>query len=227
MSATRSNVRLVSEGVVIIVSILLAFSIDAAWAGRQDRLRERAAIVALYDDAVANAAQLARVIGDVQESRAGTLAFFESEPADLAAVPADGASALIRSLTIPNRASLQSGAVEGLMASGRIGMITDPRLQQLLADWPSTAARLDQRSALLVELEVQVLQGLGRHADVHAWLMGSRSAVSLNFSSLREDAALMATLSTMQREREIYESVLGALAADLDVLIEALERARE
>jgi hypothetical protein len=227
MSATRSTARLAFEGVVIIVSILLAFSIDAAWAGRQDRLRERAALAALHDDAVANAIQLAEVIENGQQRHAATLAFFESDVADLVAIPADGAQSLIRSLTVPNRASLQSGVVDGLMASGRLGIITDPRLQKLLADWPSAAARLDRRSDMLVQLEAQLLQGLGRHSDVHAWLMGSRSAVSLDFSSLREDAKLMATLSTMQREREIYATVLLRLAGELNVLIEALEGARE
>ena len=124
-------------------SILLAFGIDVAWEGRQGRLQERDAIVALHEDAVANADQVARVIENVERNYAGALAFFESAPGDLEAIPTDAALTVIQSLTVPGRASLQHGALDGLIASGRIGLIRDPHLQKLLADWPGQAARLD------------------------------------------------------------------------------------
>ncbi len=42
--------RLMSEGAVIVVSILLAFGIDALWAQRQLRIEEQEALVSIQMD---------------------------------------------------------------------------------------------------------------------------------------------------------------------------------
>ncbi len=225
MPEMKKTARLASEGATIVLSILLAFWIDATWAAQLDRARERDAIQALYEEAVANADQVANVIEAVRQYSAEALAFFESR-GNPSAVPAQEVDELIRSLTIPNRASLQNGSLNSLLASGGIVLIRDPKLQEALANWSEQAARLDARSDLLVQLEVEMLRGLGRHGDIQAWLIGSRAAASVDFGALHEDSELMAVLSAMQRERTIYVSLLGRLSAQLSDLIAALEAAR-
>lgn len=227
MSESKGRVRLFFEALVIVVSILLAFWIDAAWAGRLERVEEREAIAALHDEAIANADRLVATLRSNERTHAATLAFFEGDPEDLAAVSLADANRLLVALSIPNRAALQSGALDGLTTSGRTQIIRDPSLRQLLADWPSEAARIDQRSDLLVEREGHIHELLGRHADAQAWLMGSRSAASLDLRSLREDPELMSALAAMQRERTIYRGLLERLRGDLNNLVDALAAARQ
>ena len=50
--------RVIVEGAVIVVSILLAFGIDAWWEGRQERAEEGRYIAALLDEAYGAANEL-------------------------------------------------------------------------------------------------------------------------------------------------------------------------
>jgi hypothetical protein len=63
--------RILAEGVIIVVSILLAFWIDAWWASRQVQASEKVVLQTLLDDLVEKRQLLAernRFVGAIRES---------------------------------------------------------------------------------------------------------------------------------------------------------------
>jgi hypothetical protein len=70
--AERRNIpwqTVVVEALAIVVSILLAFSIDAWWTERKERDIEHAALLELRSDLVESRDQLARVLRSLQFAR--------------------------------------------------------------------------------------------------------------------------------------------------------------
>ena len=239
--------RVVIEGIVIVVSILLAFGIEAAWAERVARGEEQAALVTLLEEAVANGAQLERVIASVERDHSATRQFFEAEGDGFAMTPLDEADRVLQSLWRPNRARLLSGALNGLAMSGSLAVIGDADLRRLLASWSTEVASIEPRLATLIELEVAIMRALATHADIQRWLMTGASPTELaderseaeandtlgdeppgetvDLRAVRENVEAMAAASAMQFERRIYLRILNARSIQLDELIETLELA--
>lgn len=63
MSHTRRTTRLASEGAVIVVSILLAFWIDAWWDNRQARMTEMTVLESIREEVEENRLELDRLLG--------------------------------------------------------------------------------------------------------------------------------------------------------------------
>lgn len=133
--------RTLVESAVIVVSILLAFAIDAGWEGFKERKQERAFLESLLGDFgetrrridasadsrerfIASARQLLDLHGSDTPS-------FEPEELEsmLGAVFFD-----FESLYLP------SGSRDALFASGDIEIISNEELRAMLAAWPSRVA---------------------------------------------------------------------------------------
>ena len=89
MSVGRPSTRLLVEGFVIVVSILLAFGIDAAWQERGERRSERLALQALHAEAVANRQLLETVVDRVRSDIARAEEFYDLPLAELESALAD------------------------------------------------------------------------------------------------------------------------------------------
>lgn len=63
MSHTRRVMRAASEGAVIVVSILLAFWIDAWWDNRQARMTEVTVLESIREEVEENRLELDRLLG--------------------------------------------------------------------------------------------------------------------------------------------------------------------
>ncbi len=128
--------RIVAEGTIIVVSILLAFWIDAWWTERQVRADEREAIVQLVDDFRANAEHL-QTIRNVHETaldaayellaRGGMGGQPQSE-----ATTAELVFLSLRAWTFDPLL----GGTNSLIQSGRLNILTNSELRVALAGWP-------------------------------------------------------------------------------------------
>jgi hypothetical protein len=142
--------RLTVEGVVIVVSILLAFAIDAAWQERQERQDELEALeqlsetLAQFDDvlkewrsehtAVAEAAQtLLRLTGSAAELR----------------LDADRIGTLLARVTWAWTIDLADVTLSDLMSSGQLNLLQDPSIRDALGSWRAVMADVqdDERTA--------------------------------------------------------------------------------
>lgn len=161
MTQQRSLKRVFVEGVVIVSSILLAFSIDAWWDGVQDRSDERLVLEALQVEFADNLEDL-RAVHQVHVEYAAEL----SQLVNLMASVPDGrsiqvADSLLQPLISFRTADPAMGALTTLLASGRIDLIRNQPLQQALAGWPAQLEDTAEDETLVRDfVHSQLISGL-------------------------------------------------------------------
>jgi len=136
LAQPNPNGRFFVEGVVIVLSILLAFAIDAGWAERLERREEAEIILGLQEEF--EEYREALVVGIAQHERmmAGMFVILESIGAgewssrELTIDEALGAA------VEPPTADLGNGVRDALVQAGRLELVSDPVLRRQLAVWP-------------------------------------------------------------------------------------------
>ena len=155
MLSRRRATDLFVEGVVIVVSILLAFSVEAWWAERGERLEEAGILENLR----------------VEFTNAGTqpdryLFFHEVTLSSVDSILSSAREALTEERSrievptiylarafIPPTYDPQRGTLDGLTHSGHFGILRSEELRKALSAWPgllAEAAEEDDRSAAMV-----------------------------------------------------------------------------
>jgi len=133
--------RILIEGVVIVVSILLAFGIDAWWEGQQDRAEEQRILSSLLDEFVENSYVLATTgEGHHGEVRAmeDLLAAAESDE-----LPATATLDTIFAKTLYVKHYIpRTGALSSTISSARITLVRNSELRNRLAGWDAKISDL-------------------------------------------------------------------------------------
>ena len=138
MNLQQRTWPLLLETVAIVVSILLAFAIDAWWEDRAERRAEHAAIERLLFEFSANAKELATNKERHARALAGTealLALTGPEPS----LPEDEAQVgdwLMDCMQNPT-IDAHLGTDNSLIASGNLNLLQDTELQRLLSEYPA------------------------------------------------------------------------------------------
>jgi len=118
---------------VILASILLAFTIDALWEGRQLRGEEQGVLRSLQTDFQASQVELLRVLGTLERNRAAFERLQATTPEVLSRLPADSVS--LAGLTGAPSFDAYSGTLDGLVGAGELDLIRDVRLREVLLHW--------------------------------------------------------------------------------------------
>ena len=137
------------EGVVIVVSILLAFALDAWWNSRGQRQEEAQVLETLHSEFQAAGTQLDRYLIVHQTTLTSIEAILQSARAAHAAGKAQVAVAtvdLARTLIAPTF-DPRTGTLDGLLASGRLGILGNENLRQRLSAWPGLLADASEEEA--------------------------------------------------------------------------------
>jgi hypothetical protein len=123
---------LLLEGVAIVISILLAFWIDAWWEGRKDRHEEQELLFGLEME-----------IADLRDRLEGYANFNRSGMQLIGQYLSDSVTEMdLRSVELAFRAASignvldQGGALDALFASGRLERISDRSIRARLLKWP-------------------------------------------------------------------------------------------
>jgi hypothetical protein len=122
---------------IIVVSILTAFAIDAAWAERVERAQEIALLASLEADFVASRDNLEATLQIHREVRDAVDRLMRvTDRAALTAADPEGlrSAVAIVSLGVPSF-DPPSGTLEALLNSGRADLIRDPALMAELTRW--------------------------------------------------------------------------------------------
>ncbi len=217
--------RVLIEGAVIVVSILLAFAIDAWWDGRKDRVAERQLLASIERDLRESRAELMRVL--LYERRA---ALFErlaaASPEALRALPDDSARTWLRNLF----GTVSFQPFDGAIRGGDLSLIQDPRIREKLFVWIGRSEDLVENNPLIhsvrEELEKAVgLEFLATVAGIPA--LGGDRTPALILGDLRSDRDVMSLLL----RRSVLESVTSAKAQRLleitDELLALLPASRD
>ena len=129
--------RLFAESVAIIVSILLAFAIDAWWADRQDRVEETRILEALKAEFEGNARELPDRISNHQRSADSATALLEAIRPAVGSGPVSVKKYLVLYASDYGSFDPTRGAFDAMLQSDGLRYIRNPQIRQALADWPS------------------------------------------------------------------------------------------
>jgi hypothetical protein len=127
--------RIFVEGVVIVVSILLAFGLQAWWEGVQERADERALIVDLSPEFSENLRDLRATIL-LHQGYAVRIDGLGSMTSDqMSAIPPDSLSRYSAAMASQATFDPRTGTLNGAINSGRLLLLSDSDLRGLLTEW--------------------------------------------------------------------------------------------
>jgi len=134
MNINVSWQRILAEGAVIVVSILVAFAIDAWWDDVQDQRRQAKLITALKQDFATTKGRLEKSIELAESLVARTDSFQQAvrseEPASIASLRHDGGGAFSKINFEP-----ALSAYESAVATGSLGLIESPGLLESITEF--------------------------------------------------------------------------------------------
>ncbi|MEQ8330401.1 MAG: hypothetical protein RH859_08080 [Longimicrobiales bacterium] len=220
--ATRAKlpwVRIGTEGLAIVVSILIAFSIDAWWDGRQERARETVLLNGLLSDFRASEESLDWAIELSGRVVAASEALLEVEPAAAMEMSPAYLDSLLYVVTGLDLFTPSNGILSSLVASEGLAVISDAELRFDLARW---LQRLG---------DVEKAQGwVERHYEDSYRPYLERRVPILRLAAAWEGAPLAADASTPVHEllRDIeFVNVLDSRRDLTDFYLSQLEGAEE
>ncbi|MGD2123241.1 MAG: hypothetical protein PVJ76_15925 [Gemmatimonadota bacterium] len=155
MLSRKRAADLFVEGVVIVISILLAFALEAWWAERGERLEEAGILENLQVEFTAAGAQLDRYLfyHEVTLTSVDSILDSAREALDEGRSRIDIPTIFLARAFIPPTYDPQTGTLDGLTHSGHFGVLRSEELRKALSAWPgllAEAAEEDDRSAALV-----------------------------------------------------------------------------
>ena len=224
--AQRTRNNLIAEGILIVVSILLAFGIDAAWDARGDRAQEAVALAGLRDDFIANRTQMDRIL-ERHRARAEAFAWFETaRPQDIAAISADSASAIFRSLYLPESFDGVRGNADALIGAGRMELLRSEPLRERLATFINLVDDADEEKAAMRTGSIDVFRATTRYGG--PWGVGASSLSridSADLAALRRDEEFMGLVRLAYHWSYVYAIQLAGISEVIDDILVLLGRA--
>jgi hypothetical protein len=150
--------KLVAEGVMVVVSILIAFSLEAWWDGRGEEQAYAEAMASVRFELESNRARLLQEAASVDRITGAGQSLLDAmrERADLPRIEvADTLAFLITSWTPSMEVSL--GASDALIASGKLAQVRNPELRLGLAGIRDRFSDIveDQLVARMIHVEQQ------------------------------------------------------------------------
>jgi hypothetical protein len=231
--AIERSARILFEGFAIVVSILLAFAIDAAWDLRGELAEEREALAGLRSDFLSSREQMDYVLR-AHRSRADVFDSFQNATAnDLVTLAQDSATDVYRQLYAPNTFNGVRGNADALISSGKLDVIRDRVLRERLVtflnlDLDSAEELAEMRAASSAFLAATVRHG-GPWNPGRGRASNSRlSQVSgADLARMRTDVEVMGRLRLAHHWSGIYLGELSALSGVIDEVLGLRDRSLE
>jgi hypothetical protein len=215
--------RIAVEAAAIVVSILLAFAIDAWWAEKKERDVEHEALQALRSDFIASRDNLAGLLQYLAETRTNFARFQSATPSELAEISPDEIRGIVTSLTIPDTFDPVTATLDALTTDGRLGLISEPQLLRHLSNWQRALDDIEANSLDLRAAAIRVRRAMELHGG--PFIRWRRSLDDLEvlqradgeaLIAMRQDADFMGKARSHQYALSGYLFELRRLAEILD-----------
>ncbi len=219
------------EAVAIVLSILLAFAIDAWWTEKQESDVEHAALQALRSDFAASREELNVVLQSLGGGRSSFARFKSATPAELAEIDADAVRRILTGLVKNHTFDPVTATLDALANDGRLGLISDPQLLGHLSKWRRDLDDIEDISFELRAESVLVRRAMQKHGG--PFFRWARSLDNLQLlprasgetlANLRQDEDFMGTARAHQYALSVYFVQLHQLAESLDSTVESLDQ---
>ncbi len=225
MKAQIPWLRVFVEGVVIVVSILLAFGIEAWWDGVQDRQEEQEVLRGLASDFTINVGLLRGVIIQHQDQHGLLIGLEAMSDSQLAAVPSnladDYATAIMNARTFDPR----DGTLEAVISSGRLSIL-DSHLRDMLMEWKRRISDVQEEAD---EMRLAAQGVLQRETQLGGpWRINYGSVERLQYKPIdmsvaAHDSELMGLTRQKQFLVVAYLNELGPLAVHADSVLTLID----
>jgi hypothetical protein len=227
--------RLLAEGAAIVLSILLAFSIDAWWDGRREYRREQALLAGLLEDFRSSRPDLESRLALARRMAQGTSGFLQmvsgGVPGETLTVP----DALILATLGGPTYEPSTNTLDAALAAGEIELLSDQALRSELATWRRTLSdtREDELEVRRVTNE-QLVPLLARSIDVGpyfdevlAWSGGDPHGAGRLIEAGPDGlpgSATVAASNELAGALALRKFYVEFAAADLEELLSSLDR---
>lgn len=160
--------RLGLEGFVIVVSILLAFAVDAAWDGHLDRRRLGSSLDQLREQLSGNREEISRAIDRNLVTMSRLRLFLLSSPEELRTMPVDSLQSISGAFQGHGIYDQDGGVAEAFVAEGLLDLVRDPDLRHMLMVWGTLPDELEEDYAAIPAADEGLRTFLVDHAVLSA-----------------------------------------------------------
>jgi predicted transcriptional regulator len=208
---------LVAEAVLIVASILVAFAIDAGWDRRLDRIEEQEILADLRVEFAENREAIDVIVELHRTALSSIQALYSMTPEEVGALSPDEVTRSYTHMVRYNTFNDRIGTLDGVISAGKLGLVTDPELRSLLAEWRGALDDIDEEAAMMVRAAERVLH---RHAEL-GWMISDELSADV-LRSLSRDVELRALVRAKGTIAEIYAIDLVDLKAILEQIVDRL-----
>lgn len=233
MSKTRTIPwkRIAVEAAAIVLSILLAFAIDAWWAEKSERAIEQKALETLRSDFLASSENLAGLLLALSDARVIFARFESSTPAELESMDSDSVRSIIGSFVITATFDPLTATLDSLSNDGRLGLISDPELLRNLSNWQRSLDDIRVNNQELRAESLRVRRAMEKHGGpFNRWGQSLddiellKEADGKTLAMLWEDEEFMGKTRSHQYALSGYLWELRRLEENLDAILTMLDR---
>jgi hypothetical protein len=223
--------RIVAEGAVIVISVLLALTTDAWWNERQERERVRASLSSIAAEIAANRAELVAALSNNEAQRGVLQGVLQRTPAEVAQLPPDSLNAFVVRIRPPMVMDAGGGALDPLLSSGDLGLLTSAELRNALVEWRRVPDEMEENWAEAYQAAQTAQEALNDHG-VYASYSGAwrswdtpfpgSSEIGEALVAFRRDQRAVDAVATMLLHNWWFSSELGQFLPVADSLLSLL-----
>ena len=218
--------RVIVEGVVIVVSILLAFGIDAWWSRLQEAEELQQTLGSLEAAFVENVEGIDEQLDRSDEFRERLETFFETSPTAALTIPEDVAHLILTAIHLQVTADLNNDYLSQLVDAADLS--SQPLLQQHIARWRRQAFLLRERRAVLVDLEQELLRASGHYPEMgpHVRNLDPPHSDAGALAVLRDDPEVVALATTKASSWRTYRGYFVGMREASESVLELIRSLR-
>lgn len=228
--------RLIIESLAVVLSILLAFSIDAWWDGHKERRRERDLFLGLLEDFEASRAGLEARLTLARRMAQGTSLLLELVDTGAGTRAMEVPDSLVLAVLGGPTYEPDTNTLDAAVASGEIDLITNQELRAELATWRRTLADTgeDEREVRRITNE-QLVPILARSMSLRTYMdrvlawsggdpYGAGRLIGHGDDDLVRNTAPLQASTDLVGALAIRKFYVEFAAADLEDLLGSLDR---
>ena len=148
-----------TEAIVIVGSILLAFGIEASWSERQERAEEAEALVSLEAEFAANLIQIDTVIARHVTGRELIEMLVDLSEREIRALDQSTISEIMLATANPWTFDPVLGTTDALVGAGRLGILRDAELREALTTFKNYVDDAEEDVAVVQSFAEDVWRG--------------------------------------------------------------------
>lgn len=228
--------RILVESVAVILSILLAFAIDAWWDGHRERLRERELLAGLLTDFEASRPDLTSRVALARRMADGTTRFLDLTAGQTGTARVDVPDSLVLAILGGPTYEPATNTLDAAVASGEIELLRNDELREELARWRRILSDTgeDEREVRRITNE-QIVPLLSRETNLHPYLdrvlpwsggdpYGAGRLIDGGSPASSPDRATLTVTSELIGAVALRRFYVEFSAADLQELLASLDR---